>query len=305
MGKFMHRAKRTILFLAVLLSLVLLGLSLPIAGRQALSVQSGSMEPAIRTGSLLFLQPIEASRIRVGDIITYRDPRNQTQTITHRVQEIRQAADGYILMTKGDANPVPDRPITDKRVVGKVGPVIPYLGRVIDVLRHPLAVLFIIWLPTLGLVVGETKRLSTYYRRLKPYLAPGIQSRLFTKRRSLTPMALFIASASLIMVVTGASVPVVGATIYDQVRLTGNTISVRSKEPQGPAEPDPGTTISCTNTTHVQINGSTYQSAVSGAAEVNNTTGGSATTGSASNSNSTSLNINLQTGACAPATPTR
>jgi signal peptidase I len=88
MVRLVKAIKASLIPLAVLSGLALLGLSMPIGGRRALSVQTGSMEPAIKTGSLVFVTDVSAATIKPGDVITYTDPRNQAQTITHRVRDI-------------------------------------------------------------------------------------------------------------------------------------------------------------------------------------------------------------------------
>lgn len=70
-------------------------------------VRSGSMEPAIRTGSIVVVQPVPPLSIRVGDVITYRRPEEPDITITHRVVEVRPPAGSAaapLFRTKGDAN---------------------------------------------------------------------------------------------------------------------------------------------------------------------------------------------------------
>lgn len=65
------------------------------------TVQSGSMEPAIHTGSLIFVKPL--ADYSVGDIVTKKtdDPK---MTVTHRIVS-KEEVDGQVAFeTKGDAN---------------------------------------------------------------------------------------------------------------------------------------------------------------------------------------------------------
>lgn len=75
---------------------------------QALVVRSGSMAPAIPTGSIVFYEPVQASAVRVGDVIVFSEPGNPGVKVTHRVFQIRHAATGPYFVTKGDANGTPD-----------------------------------------------------------------------------------------------------------------------------------------------------------------------------------------------------
>jgi signal peptidase I len=74
-------------------------------------VRSGSMEPAIRTGSIVVVEPVSPTSIKVGDVITYRRPEDPDNTITHRVVGVRAPAglaSAPVFRTKGDANNAPD-----------------------------------------------------------------------------------------------------------------------------------------------------------------------------------------------------
>lgn len=76
---------------------------------QPLFVVSGSMEPGIMTGDLLFSIPKDAAALNVGDVATL--PSTLTsKLVTHRVIEITPggAADEFVLRMKGDNNEFPD-----------------------------------------------------------------------------------------------------------------------------------------------------------------------------------------------------
>lgn len=84
-------------------------------------VLSGSMEPEIETGSLLFVNTNEKSA-KTGDIIAFQAGAAQ---VSHRVVEV--TSDGYV--TKGDANETRDlSTVTEDRVIGVVFLWIPKLG---------------------------------------------------------------------------------------------------------------------------------------------------------------------------------
>src|SRR5437867_6489971 len=55
------------------------------AGFRPVVVYSGSMEPTLPVGSLLALEPAPSASIRVGDVITFRDPYDRDRLVTHRV----------------------------------------------------------------------------------------------------------------------------------------------------------------------------------------------------------------------------
>jgi len=78
------------------------------AGFRPVVVYSGSMEPTLPVGSLLALRSAPSASIRVGDVITFRDPYDRDRLVTHRVVGIVRRPVGRVYRTKGDANPAPD-----------------------------------------------------------------------------------------------------------------------------------------------------------------------------------------------------
>lgn len=112
-----------------------------LTGWVPLTVLSGSMEPAIPTGSMVAVERIEGEadleRIDVGDVITFM-PRPQDPTlVTHRVISQGALADGgTVFVTQGDANQSPDpAPVDARQIRGKVRYHVPYAGYLSDVLN--------------------------------------------------------------------------------------------------------------------------------------------------------------------------
>lgn len=121
-GESMKTAEKAgrLFFAAVGLAGLLL-LILPRIGISVDIVLSGSMEPAIRTGGLVFTDTRQKTP-EIGDIITYRI---KDSRVTHRV--IRKE-EGH-LITKGDANDEEDLvSVSAGQVIGTVIFTIPFLG---------------------------------------------------------------------------------------------------------------------------------------------------------------------------------
>lgn len=76
-----------------------------VSGFGSYIVTGGSMEPTIHKGSLVLVQPVSPSAVKLGDVITFQQ---YDQTTTHRVISVSQTAQGLTFMTKGDANSVAD-----------------------------------------------------------------------------------------------------------------------------------------------------------------------------------------------------
>ena len=97
------------------LALIVLAVTLSVAalagtrlGYQALLMTTGSMRPAVNPGDLVILRSVDPADIRVGDVITFREPVGSHLLVTHRVVAIAATPDGPVFRTKGDANAVAD-----------------------------------------------------------------------------------------------------------------------------------------------------------------------------------------------------
>ncbi|HVM12115.1 MAG TPA: signal peptidase I, partial [Actinomycetota bacterium] len=93
---------RAMLALA-LLTFTVLGLMLA-SGLRPLVVRSGSMEPAIGTGDVVFTRMVPPALLKRGEVVTFRDPSRGDDLVTHRVVEVRRAATSFGFVTRGDAN---------------------------------------------------------------------------------------------------------------------------------------------------------------------------------------------------------
>ena len=103
-------------------------------------VISGSMEPAIHEGDLLFVMGVDPENIKNGtavdkdgDVIVF-DARGlwfgaPQEPIVHRVIEKYQIGDTWYFRTKGDANSLPDAAsVPEDNILGVVVGGIPYIG---------------------------------------------------------------------------------------------------------------------------------------------------------------------------------
>ena len=96
-------------------------------GYNAYVVVSGSMEPTIPVGSLVYAHETDPSTLNEGDVIVFINPERGTTPITHRVMSNDTAS--QTIVTKGDANEREDmNPATYDNVIGKVMYHMPRVG---------------------------------------------------------------------------------------------------------------------------------------------------------------------------------
>ena len=96
-----------------------------------LIIVSGSMEPKLKVGGILYYHKIDSNNYDVNDILVYKTKKH---IISHRI--ISKDKDSF--MTKGDANKNIDKSIVKKeQILGKGTEFsIPYIGYYIDFIFH-------------------------------------------------------------------------------------------------------------------------------------------------------------------------
>lgn len=100
-------------------------------GYQLKTVLSGSMEPAIKTGSIIAVKPVsgdERNHFKKGDVVTYMAEENKL--VTHRVTEVKETKKDILYTTKGDNNNAVDTSLVlaNNVVAAYSGFTIPYIG---------------------------------------------------------------------------------------------------------------------------------------------------------------------------------
>jgi len=137
-------------------------------------VLSGSMEPIIHKGAILFITP--SDEYKVGDVVTFTRVGNKVP-ITHRIIDVRVDNDKVFYKTKGDANEEPDiQEISKINIVGKVmgwesGGVhrpfsIPYIGYALNAVKQPTGFAIIIVVPATILIYSEILNIKKELARI-------------------------------------------------------------------------------------------------------------------------------------------
>lgn len=150
-----------------LIVLVLASSLIPFAGSlKFLTVLSGSMEPAIKTGSIVAVKP--ADSYKIGDIVTFGEINRTKTPVTHRIAEMKVENGQPVYITQGDANNGPDvRTITKKDIVGKVIFDIPYVGYAINAAKKPYGFLLLIIIPAVLVIFDEIKKIKKEIKKVK------------------------------------------------------------------------------------------------------------------------------------------
>ncbi len=122
----------TLLIVVVILMCSLLVLP-EMIGFHMYNVISGSMEPTIKVGSLLYVHEGKAEDIEEDDIIAFYSSLEDGSIITHRV--VKNNVVSGTFKTKGDANDKEDpTPISYQNFIGKVTLTVPYMGKLLTLM---------------------------------------------------------------------------------------------------------------------------------------------------------------------------
>ena len=137
----------TLILAAVILTSV--PLAVPrLLGYEIYNVTSGSMEPALPVGSVIYVQRVAPETVKEGEIIAYYV---DGTVITHRVVENRFVEGEFV--TKGDANDMEDFSNTHySDLVGIVKYHIPMLGDYLMVYSNQLTKVYLLTLAFCGVM---------------------------------------------------------------------------------------------------------------------------------------------------------
>ncbi len=119
-------------------------------GYEVYNVVSGSMEPEIPVGSVVYVKPVEPAEIQPEDVIAFQQDES---VITHRVVRNRQVEGDFI--TKGDANEKEDlEPVPYMALIGRVALHLPVLGNLMAVYTSFLGKLYVLIFAACGAMLN-------------------------------------------------------------------------------------------------------------------------------------------------------
>ncbi|MEG2044874.1 MAG: signal peptidase I [Clostridia bacterium] len=126
-----------------------------IFGHTPIVIQSPSMEPSIKTGSIVYYHKIDSiNDLNIGDVITFRNAEN-SPLVTHRAMLVDK--DINAIRTMGDANPSLDNePIHFENIVGVVGKFyLPKVGFYMTYAKNPIVIAIVAFIIVANLAVSS------------------------------------------------------------------------------------------------------------------------------------------------------
>lgn len=137
----------------IALALAVLFSSYSLGGVRLYTVLSGSMEPTLHPGSVIFVLP--ASDYRVGDVVT-RKAADSDVPVTHRITGKATADGRTVYRTKGDANDVADaEAVAPSDIIGAELVSVPWIGYAVNFAKTREGFLLVVIIPAVIIVYEE------------------------------------------------------------------------------------------------------------------------------------------------------
>lgn len=139
--------------IGTLILVAVIATSIPLAiprflGYEVFNVETGSMEPAIPVGSVVYVEAVEPRAVDPGEVIAFY---SNGAVITHRVVMNQYFYEEFV--TKGDANDKEDiNPIPYTDLIGRVKYHIPVLGNYLMVYSNPITKYYLLAIAFCGVM---------------------------------------------------------------------------------------------------------------------------------------------------------
>lgn len=149
-------------------------------GFQMYSVLSGSMEPSIHTGSVIFDKVgIDVENLKSDDVITFKASDDPNMLITHRILQVNSENGAPAFQVKGDANNAPDSKLVPAaNVVGQYTNItIPYLAYYLNFMKSRMGIILLVIVPgallIISTIVGLFREILKLQKAQKANLSNG------------------------------------------------------------------------------------------------------------------------------------
>ena len=151
--------------IGTLILIAVIGISVPLSiprllGYEVYYVESGSMEPTLPVGSVVYVENIDPREAETDDIVAFH---YDSVVVTHRVVQNQYFSEE--LITKGDANQTQDiNPVSYNQFIGRVKYHVPYIGPIMMVAASDIGKVYLMGLAFCGvmfnILAGQMRRRS-------------------------------------------------------------------------------------------------------------------------------------------------
>lgn len=128
LNKIMKVISTILVIIMIIVAMLMVGVRL--FGLQVYTVLSGSMEPELPVGGIVYVREVDAADLELRDVITFKLA--EETTVTHRIIDIihdENDPQKVLFQTQGDSNDVVDGTlVAPENIIGKVIFKLPYMG---------------------------------------------------------------------------------------------------------------------------------------------------------------------------------
>ena len=139
--------------IGTIILILVIAVTIPIAvprliGYESYYIETGSMEPTLPVGSVVYAEPVDPRSVEADDIIVYY---SHGTPVTHRVVINQYFYEEFV--TKGDANEKEDiNPVSYSDLIGRVKYHIPHIGPIMMVAASELGKIYLMVLAFCGVM---------------------------------------------------------------------------------------------------------------------------------------------------------
>jgi signal peptidase len=188
LGALLSLAQMLLIIALLVVAVMSFGTRVPLLAQMGFNffaVTSGSMEPTIPTGALVYTGKYKLEDLKKGDVITYRKVNPETKEIavvTHRIDEVKKdelkqniEENGkkaekttltYAFKTKGDANNVADSyEVNPSEIIGLYKWHVPKIGYISIFAQKPQGFILLVIVPAVILILWEVVSLVVHFKK--------------------------------------------------------------------------------------------------------------------------------------------
>lgn len=128
-----------------------------LGGYGVYTVVTGSMDPTLKVKDMILSKQVEPNSLNVGDIVVYQSIEGALagETFTHRIIHKETRDNTVYFITKGDANVIEDKEISEKQIMGKFVTKLTILSIVSHVINNTFGFFFLVFVPFIVFVFCE------------------------------------------------------------------------------------------------------------------------------------------------------
>lgn len=205
------------------------------------TVLTGSMEPAIPTGSLVLGFPIDSTQLNPGDIITFASPDEPGKQIIHRIRSVKTADNQTYFLTKGDNNDSLDNwQIYPPQIFSRAYFYIPQIGYLASQSKSPLGFVATVGLPAVFLLFMYVRQIVQGVREYADHKAKKAVGEYIHSQRKAQVLHQMLKVGALVFFLP---VTTVFAAFSANININNVTFTTASSFSSISPSPQPSTTV--------------------------------------------------------------